>query len=185
LGDLADRPLRELLAAVAERTPAPGGGYASAWAGAMAAALLEMAAAFADDSQAVERAAALRGQLLHEGGRELRSYQPVLEAMQLPLDDPARGEHLETALSGASEAPLQIARASAEVAELAAAVAARSKPTLAGDAIAAVVLAEASSRAAARLVEINLAGTDDARLPEVAELAERAGQARQRALALS
>jgi methenyltetrahydrofolate cyclohydrolase len=182
LGDLAERPLRELLAAVAERTPAPGGGYASALTGAMAAALLEMAAAFAGDSESVERATALRGQLLHDGERELGSYQPVLDAMRLPLDDPARGEHMETALSEASEAPLEIARASAEVAELAAAVAARSTPTLAGDAIAAVVLAEASSRAAARLVEINLRDSGDPRLEEVAELAKRAATARSRAL---
>jgi formiminotetrahydrofolate cyclodeaminase len=90
---------------------------------------------------------------------------------------------LETALSEASEAPLAIARAAAEVAELGARVAEISRPDLAGDAIASVLLAEASSRAAARLVQINLAQrVDDPRMAIVDELIERAGAAREAAL---
>ncbi|MBV8942910.1 MAG: cyclodeaminase/cyclohydrolase family protein, partial [Solirubrobacterales bacterium] len=90
---------------------------------------------------------------------------------------------LAAALSEASRAPLAIARASTQVAELAARIAEMSKPELAGDAIAAVLLAEASSRAAARLVEINLAQRpEDPRLAVVDELVERAGTARDAAL---
>ena len=40
----ADRPLAELLEAVAAPQPAPGGGCAAAWACALAAGLVEMAA---------------------------------------------------------------------------------------------------------------------------------------------
>jgi formiminotetrahydrofolate cyclodeaminase len=148
----------------------------------MAAALLEMAAAFAGDGEVAERAAALRAELIAAGERELGSYEPVLEAVRLPADDPGRGERVRAALSGASKAPLSIARVSAETSELAAAVAARSTPALAGDAIAAVVLAEAATRAAARLAEINLGDSGDPRLQQVAELAERAADARGRAL---
>jgi methenyltetrahydrofolate cyclohydrolase len=183
LGDLADRPLSELLDALSERTPAPGGGCASAWTGAMSAALLEMAAAFADDVEAGDRASVLRGALLQEGGRERHSYGPVLEAVRLPPEDAARPQRLAAALADASDAPLAIARACVEVAELGAAVVARSKPALAGDAIAAVVLAEGACRAAARLVEINLRESGDARLSDVAKLAARAADARARALA--
>ncbi|MGN6166921.1 MAG: cyclodeaminase/cyclohydrolase family protein [Solirubrobacteraceae bacterium] len=180
----ARRTLEELLADLAARTPAPGGGCASAWAGAVAAALGEMVAAFAEDAQAAERASALRGQLLAAGERELTSYEPVLKAWRLPKTDPARERRLEAALSEASEAPLLIARACAEVAELAAAIAVRSKPDVVGDATAAVLLAEASSRAAARLVEINLGEhAEDPRLAVVRDLAGRAGAAREAALA--
>jgi formiminotetrahydrofolate cyclodeaminase len=142
-----------------------------------------MVAAFADDGEAAARAARLRVELLGAGEREISSYQPVLEASGLPAGDPSRKQRLDAALSQASEAPLAIARAGVEVAELAAAIARKSKPTLAGDAITAVLLAEASSRAAARLVQINLAGRDDdPRLAEVAQLLERAGAARELAL---
>ena len=179
----AQRSLASLLVDLADRTPAPGGGSASAWAGALAAALGEMVANFANDSAAAQEAMSLRAELLAAGELELTSYGPALEAWRLPAQDPSREARLAAALSEASRAPLAIARASTQVAELAARIAEMSKPELAGDAIAAVLLAEASSRAAARLVEINLAQRpEDPRLAVVDELVERAGTARDAAL---
>lgn len=180
----AQRAFESLLVDLAAQTPAPGGGCASAWAGALAAALGEMVAGFAGDPQAVARAKALRAELLAAGDRELSSYAPVLDAARLPKSDPSRKHRLDSALSEASQTPLSIARASTEVAELAAGIATRSTSAIAGDAIAAAVLAEASTRAAARLVEINLAThADDARLAEVRELTLRAAAARDAVLA--
>jgi formiminotetrahydrofolate cyclodeaminase len=142
-----------------------------------------MVSSFAHDPDAAARATAARAELLAAGERELTGYEPVLEAWRLPDQDPSRRQRLETALSEASEAPLAIARAAAEVAELGARVAEISRPDLAGDAIASVLLAEASSRAAARLVQINLAQrVDDPRMAIVDELIERAGAAREAAL---
>lgn len=186
----AERPLAALLDAVAglldavaERSPAPGGGSAAAWCGALAAALLEMTASFAQAQDVAGRAAILRVQLLEAGEAELRSYEPVLTAVRLPASDSSRAERLGQALSNASEPPLAIARAAAEVAELAASVAAGSTPAVRGDAVAGVLLAEAAARAAVRLVEINLKDAgDDPRLAEAAELAERAARARAQAL---
>jgi methenyltetrahydrofolate cyclohydrolase len=175
----AERPLVDLLAAVSARSPAPGGGSASAWSGALAAALLEMAAAFAGDSAAAARATRLQAGLLECGEQELRSYAPVLEAVRLPADDPARAQRLADALSRASETPMAIVRASTEVAELAAGIVRASTPDLQGDGAAAVLLAEGAAQAAARLVQINLAGSpEDPRLAEVGELMRRAGLAR-------
>ena len=103
------------------------------------------------------------------------SYEPVLRA--------TTPEARERALSEASDAPLAIARASAEAADLAALVLAESKPALKGDAAAGVLLAEAATRAAARLVEINLRGQpNDPRLEEVARLSQGAAAARERAI---
>jgi hypothetical protein len=134
-----------------------------------------MVAAFARDEEAAARAPILRAQLLEAGERELRSYAPVLAART----PEARRE----ALSAASETPLAIARAAAEVAELCAQVMAASKPALKGDAGTGVLLAEAAARAALRLVEINLKGSpNDPRLLEGARLAERAAAAREHAL---
>jgi formiminotetrahydrofolate cyclodeaminase len=179
----ADRPFADLLAALAHRTPAPGGGSAAAWGGALAAALLEMAALYADQTEVAARAASLRAELLALGERELESYAPVLAALRLGTEDSERPTALAAALSEACEAPLAIARAAAEVAELASVVAGEGPPALNGDAIAGVVLAEAACQAAARLVDINLAGDrDDPRLAEVATLRLRAAGVRDRAL---
>jgi len=175
----ANRPLADLLAAVSAHSPAPGGGSAAAWAGAIAAALLEMSCAFADDDAMADRASTLQAELLESAERELHSYLPVLEAVRLAADDPAREPRLADALSRASDAPLMIVRAAAEVAEGAAAIAVRSKPALKGDAVAGVLLAEAACQAAARLVQINLAGhEEDPRLAEIGGLLRRAADAR-------
>ncbi len=142
-----------------------------------------MVAAFADDKEALARAPILRQELLAAGERELASYEPVLAALRLPSESRERARELRRALSSASETPVAIARAGAEVAELAARVAQASTPALRGDATAGVLLAEAATRAAARLVEINLRGQPaDPRLEEVARLSGRAATARESAL---
>lgn len=163
--------LAELLAELSQRTPAPGAGSAIAWSAALAAGLLEMVARYGALDEVAARAAALRGELLEAGERELHAYEPVLAART----DEQRSE----ALSAACEAPLAIAAAAAEVAELAERAAAEGKQALTGDAVAGVVLAEAATSAARRLVEINLAGSPgDPRLAEVERLADRAARAR-------
>jgi formiminotetrahydrofolate cyclodeaminase len=179
----AERPFAELLSLVAARTAAPGGGSGAAWAGALGAALVEMAARFVDADEVVARAGELRSELVAAGERELTSYEPVLGAMQLAADTQGRAQRLAEALSSASESPLAIARATAEVADLGTTVAHRSKPALTGDAIAGVLLAEAACRAAVRLVEINLADREgDPRLAEATAIADRAAGAREEAL---
>ena len=177
---LAERGLTELLDAVAAPTPAPGGGWAAATAGALGAALIEMSAQFAPDANAQSRAHALRAQLLELGEADARAYQPVLEALRVRDEDPAR---LRKALSQAAEPPLAIARAAAEVATIGAELARSRNPNLNGDATAGVLLAEAGCQAAARLVELNLAhATADVRVAEVGLLTQNASNSRVKAL---
>jgi formiminotetrahydrofolate cyclodeaminase len=162
----ASKPFDKLLDDVAAKTPAPGGGSSAAWALALAAALVEMAAAFSE-----REVPSLREQALALAERELSSYAPVLEASRLPKDDPGRPERLDRALSDAADSPLEIARLAAKVEQLAGELAARGNRTLEGDANTAVELAAAARRAAARLVEINLsARPDDPRFAEAKRL---------------
>jgi hypothetical protein len=104
----------------------------------------------------------------------------VLDALALERGDGRRPAALRAALSAAAEVPLEIAAASAEVAELAAASARiPGNEQLAGDAGTATVIAEAATRAAAALVELNLAGSPaDPRLELAAALARRAWEPR-------
>jgi formiminotetrahydrofolate cyclodeaminase len=170
-GRLVSSSVADLLAEVAAPTPAPGGGSSAAVACALAAALVEMSGD--------ERAAALRARALELAEADLASYAPVIEAQRLPAEDRTRARRLRRALSEASTVPLELAEVGCEVAELAAAAARGGRRSLEGDATAGALLAEAATRAAVRLVELNLAGQpDDRRLATARELAARAWAAR-------
>jgi formiminotetrahydrofolate cyclodeaminase len=164
VAELGKQPLESFLAAVAEGTPAPGGGSSAAVTAALAAALVEMAARLGDRADAAGHASELRRSALRLAEEELSSYARVLEARS--------SEERSAALAAASEPPAQVAEVAAEVAELGADVAASSSPAVRGDALTGVTIAEAAAAAAARLVEINLGS---------GELVERARQSEQRA----
>jgi methenyltetrahydrofolate cyclohydrolase len=148
---------------------------------ALAAALVEMAANFSEaHDDAFARAGELRTRALELAEIELHAYEPVLEALRLPREDPDRAARVSAAQADASKSPLEVARVGAEVAELAAELASGGNPNLSGDAIAGALLAEAAAQAAARLVAINL--TEGPVVEEAAALAARAGAARERVL---
>jgi formiminotetrahydrofolate cyclodeaminase len=135
-----------------------------------------MAARFSEgQALTIEKASALRARLVELAEIELHAYEPLLEVLRLPREDPARAERVAAARSRAAESPLGIARATEEVAELASELARTGNPNLEGDALAGRILAEAACRAAARLVELNLPdGEADPRVSEALQLAERA-----------
>jgi formiminotetrahydrofolate cyclodeaminase len=128
-----------------------------------------------------QRAGQLRTRALELAEIELHAYEPVLEALRLPREDPERATRVSAAQTEASKSPLEIAQVAAELAELAAELAINGNPNLSGDAIAGALLAEAAAQAAARLVAINLRGGPV--VQEAAEHADRARAARERALA--
>ena len=95
-----------------------------------------------------------------------------------------RDFQLRRALEDAADVPLRIVDAAADVVELAAVLAERGDPASRSDAVGAAMLAEAATRAAAHLVEINLASDHDRnRLCRAAVAA--AGAALARAVAAS
>jgi formiminotetrahydrofolate cyclodeaminase len=189
---LADRPLAALLDVVATSDPAPGGGSSAAIAAALAAALLEMSASIelARENPPSEigadvpgRATELRERTLALADQDLSSYAGVLDALRLPRDHAERADRLAGALSDASQAPVAIAEAGAEIAGLTARVTVASDPAVRGDALTGVLIAEAATAAAVSLVEINLAGRDDPDLARARDARRRAQDAREDALA--
>lgn len=179
MSGLGERALGSFLDEVAAGTPAPGGGSSAAVTLALGAALVEMSASLAGGASAAWRAGALRAEALELAEAELSSYALVLEAMRLPREDPSRAGRVEEALLEASRTPLTIAERAAEAAELGAAVAAASSPSVRGDAVTGVLLCEAACAAAAGLVEINLARQSSApALERVRAAAVRAAKAR-------
>jgi formiminotetrahydrofolate cyclodeaminase len=175
-----DETLAGFVDKIAAKTSAPGGGATAAVVTTLAAALAEMAAQFSSKhwdnaGEAAARAHELRESAAPLAQADAEAYEAVIAARG--------GPGYDEALSRAADSPLAMAEAAAGVAELAAELAARGNPNLRGDAVTAALLAEASARAAANLVEINLAERNgDQRVARAQELASAAGAAARRAL---
>ena len=134
----------EFLAALGERTPTPASGAATALTGALAAALAELAARFAEDEDAVMRAKAAMMRLLQLADEDATAYTAFM------------GDRNDETRARIIEVPEEIAARADEVAEIAEAVHAKLRSSVAGDAEAAVELARASARVARRLAELNV-----------------------------
>jgi formiminotetrahydrofolate cyclodeaminase len=134
----------EFLAALGERTPAPASGAATALTAALAAALTELAARFAEDEEAVVRAKAATMRLVELADEDSEAYTAFM------ADRNAETRARIVAV------PEEIAARADEVAELARAVRAQLSSSVAGDAEAAIELAEAASRVARRLAALNV-----------------------------
>ena len=181
MSSFLDEPVRGFLDQLAARTPTPGGGGAAAVTGAMAAGLVAMAARFSarqlpEAGELAEEADRLRYMASQLLDMDARAYAAVLAA---------HGPERQQALLGAAMIPLEIAALGAKVAGLAVQVAEAGNPNLRGDAVTGAVLAAASARSAASLVEINvgLGGLDPElsrraakAVADAADAAERAGQ---------
>jgi formiminotetrahydrofolate cyclodeaminase len=176
MSEYLDLPLGEFLDLVASGNPAPGGGSVAAVAVALAAGLSGMAARLSagqlpDADGLAERADAARLRVAPLARMDAESYGRVLDAYREP-DSETRRERVSDALSGATDVPLAVAEVGNEVADIAARLVEEGNTNLVGDAITAVLLAEAGVRAAVTLAEINLsaANLDDDRLGRANEL---------------
>ena len=181
-----DLPLRTFLDLVASDNPAPGGGSVAAVAVALAAGLSGMAARLSAGQLAdglAARADALRRRVAPLAEADAESYGRVLAAYREP-DSETRRERASDALSGAADVPLAVAEVGSEVAGIAARLVEEGNPNLEGDAIAALLLAEAGVRAVTVLVEINLssANVEDERLGRANRLVDMTAATVRRAI---
>lgn len=173
---LADLSVSDLVGRLATADPVPGGGSASALAGAMAAALVHMvveltagrpAAADREDRLADIRlvAAHLQAELLRLAEVDATAYASVVAARRLPKDTDEEREirraHVDDAVREATQAPLEVIRRSTEVLELAETLAPIGNRNAVSDVGVAGLLAVAAIRGAAMNVEINLPSLPD------------------------
>lgn len=169
-GDLSSVPLAILLDDLASESPAPGGGTASALAGAMAAALVAMVARLSlakevaaprdELKRLLIEAEERRRRLLALAGQDAQAYLGVLTAYRLPKQTPAektrRSEAVGVALSQAAQVPLEVAGIAVELVDAAEYLGREGYPAAATDAEVAVWLARAAARGALANVEVNL-----------------------------
>jgi formiminotetrahydrofolate cyclodeaminase len=168
--------LAELLDAFASNQPVPGGGSASALAGAVGASLLIMAAGLPktrhgtdEEREALNDAASrlrpLRDELAALVDRDSNAYTSVIDAFRLPKsndgEQAARRDAIETAMHAATEAPLATMRACERVMREAETVASGGAPSAASDVAVAIELLKTAARGAAMNVDTNLATVKD------------------------
>ena len=164
------------LASVASSNPVPGGGSVAAHAGALAAALAQMVAGLTigkkkyagvegEMKEAALKAVALGNTLSALVKRDAEAYSHVSEAYKLPKEpaDAAarRSDAVTSALLKAAEIPLETARASVEVAQIAALVAEKGNTNAITDAGVAALLAEAACKGADYNVRVNVSALED------------------------
>ena len=173
---LADKTLHELLDAFSSSAPTPGGGSASAVAGALAASLLAMVAAMPktksgtpEDRAALDEAhpklVALRSEMVKLIDRDSAAYDEVVAAYKLPKatddDKAARKAAVGKAMKLATDVPLETARTAVEVLKQARAVARHGNPNAKSDAGVAGALAMSTLQGAIMNVLTNLDGIGD------------------------
>lgn len=187
---LLDRSLREFLDDVAAAGRTPGGGSVAALVTALAAALLAKIArtstAWPESRGIAAQAESLRDRAAPLAQADAEEYEAALQTRE--DEGGEAGERRDFALgrayARAAEPPLQIARAAADVAELAVVVARNGDPAFHADAVTAALLGAAAASSAAELVGVNLtASSGDERVREAGRLAESAARAAEEARA--
>jgi formiminotetrahydrofolate cyclodeaminase len=171
-----DKQIQLFLEELASSSATPGGGSAAALAGAMGAGLVSMVCRltigrkrFADVEDelrdVLNEAEALRLRLTDLAEADTQAFDQVMAAYHLPKETPTeqavRQTGIQSALQGATQVPLETARACGAVVNLAAQVVEKINPNALGDAGAAVLLAEAGLKGAQLNVAINLTAIQD------------------------
>jgi len=170
-------PVTDLLAAFRSSDPTPGGGSASALAGAVGASLLAMVAGLPKPRVSGEhdlnrladagvRCTALAVQLEALIDEDSAAYELVVGAFRMPKgtdeEKAARTAGIQRAMTAATEAPLQVMRLCAEALEAAPVVKTLGNPNASSDAVVAQGLLGAALHGAHQNVEINLGSLKDA-----------------------
>ena len=187
-----ERSVRELIAAFRSSDPTPGGGSASALAGAIGAALLAMVAGLGRPSTtdqedlerlavAGRREAVLSDELASLVDRDAEAYDVVMGAYKLPKatdeEKKRRSAQIQQALEGAIQSPLDVMRLCTEAAEHATVIASFGNPNAASDVRVAVEMLSAGLRGARANVDINLESLKDtARVEAIRDEAARLTQ---------
>jgi formiminotetrahydrofolate cyclodeaminase len=173
---LTELSARELVERLATSDPIPGGGSASAIAGAIGAALVRMVVALTTGRpDAAEHDAALtdiaiaaataQSALLNLAELDAAAYDAVVRARRLPrdtdLDRQARATQVAAAVREATRVPLETARIAAGVLDLAERLAPIGNSNAVSDVGVGALLAAAAVRGAVLNVRINLPAVDD------------------------
>jgi formiminotetrahydrofolate cyclodeaminase len=157
---------------LASPAPVPGGGGASALAGAIGISLGDMVGElttgkkkYADVEEEIralmERAQALRVRLLEFVDGDAEAFAPLAKAYGIPKDDPGRDAVMESALQTACSVPLDILRTCGEALDIIGEFAAKGSRLAISDAGCGAILCKAAMQAASLNIYINTKSMKD------------------------
>ena len=196
LEEQQEQTATSFLDALADGTPAPGGGSAAAYSGAAGAALVAMVArltlgkkkyAAVEDQmrQLLENAEKLRSELTEAIQRDAAAFSAVMAAFKLPKDTPEqeeqRAEAIEKTTLKAAEVPLEVACQAVDVMALALQAAEHGNLNAISDGATGGALGRAALTGAGYNVRINVSALKDqqagaALIKEIALLEQRAAE---------
>jgi glutamate formiminotransferase/formiminotetrahydrofolate cyclodeaminase len=179
---------------LAAATPAPGGGCAAAYAGAMGAGLVAMMAGLtigkkkyaeveAQAREIVAEAESLRAELTVAVAEDATAFEAVMAVFKLPKDsatqEKLRNDEIEKATLAAARVPLRVANKAVRVIELAAQIVTLGNINAISDGASGAAMARAALTAAGYNVRINVNSLADKTagaglLSELASLEARA-----------
>jgi formiminotetrahydrofolate cyclodeaminase len=173
---LAEQRVEDFIVLLASGAPAPGGGSTAALEGALAAALIHMAAAltagknkYAEHQDfiagALEKSEALRRDFLELMERDTELFNRMTAVFAMPRDTEeakaARRKAKEEALKGCTQTPREMMVLGLQALELAALAAGKTNTATASDLGVAVLSLKAAIQGAWLNILINLAGIED------------------------
>ncbi|MGN0659586.1 MAG: cyclodeaminase/cyclohydrolase family protein [Emergencia sp.] len=167
---MTDKSCREFLNELADKTPVPGGGGASALAGAMGAALGHMVGEYTagkkkyadveeDIQELMGQARRIQDRLVELAERDAEVFAPLAAAYSMPTDTPeqkAEKDRVEqAALKEASLVPLQIMECCCRTIDLLDGFASKGSTVVVSDAGGGVIICKSALQAASLNVFIN------------------------------
>jgi formiminotetrahydrofolate cyclodeaminase len=173
---LTNRNVSDLLDAFSAPDPTPGGGSASALAGALGASLLAMVAGLPKTRTGTAEAAAtlgaarsrlldVRARLVALVDRDAAAYDRVVAAYRRPKgtdeEQTARRAAIQEAMRVATEVPIEMLRACADAAKASVAVATLGNPSATSDVAVGLSLLSTATQGALLNVETNLGSLTD------------------------
>ena len=165
---------------LASPAPVPGGGGASALAGAIGISLGDMVGElttgkkkYADVEEDIQvlmqRAQALRVKLLGFVDGDAEAFAPLAKAYGIPKDDPTRDAVMESALQVACSVPMDILRTCADAIDIIGEFAAKGSRLAVSDAGCGAILCKAAMQAASLNIYINTKSMKDRALAQALE----------------
>lgn len=164
---IGQESVENLLAAIAAKTPTPGGGAVAAITSALAAALGQMVVNYSHSKpsladhtelhkEALRTLADLRGSALRLADADAEAFAHLSDLWGLPADDERRQAEWDNAVAAAIDAPRQVMGVSMTTLRLTERLSGKTGRNMRSDLAITALLAEAGARAAACNIRINI-----------------------------